>query len=660
MNSDKITPARLKKYLSLFGHTPAYWILLLLIPISDVVINALNALLYRNIINAVTTTQLSLFYASIGLAGVLLVISLAKCLVIYSYMYQIRQIMYRLRVKVMTHLFRLPMAYFESHHTADSIQKLCFNVENIKTSLAVRHQNVLSPLIVGASAIVIILSLDLRMGLMVLALSVISVRVNTLLAKPLHGMAVKIQKLLASCTQSLTDILAGINIIKMFPGARNMVDQYVKYNGEVAADSIKRFRRMADIQAIEWLFGFLCNVVLLLIGIYMSAAGLIDIGTVAAILSLQGSVSFFLSRIGSAWGSMIESFVLADRVFEILDQPIDAEHKRLVIADEKETNTSSGADGGVVMKNTVFSYEEGGANRSVLSTVDAKSVREGDGKHVEKSTLSTVDSKSSREADGKHIERSERETVDSKNDRAVGGKHIDLDCNRTANGHRNVLDGIDLCVHKGETAALVGESGGGKSTVIKLLLGFYPVYSGVIEVLGKPLAHYTPEELSRNIAYVPQDAYLFATTIRENIRFGKLDASDEDVVAAAKRAFAHDFIMAFPNGYDTQVGERGESLSGGQRQRIAIARAFIKDAPLLFLDEATSALDAESEGLVQKGLEALMGGRTTLVVAHRLSTIEKADMIYVFQNGKICERGKHHDLMANDGVYKRLVALSKR
>jgi ABC-type multidrug transport system fused ATPase/permease subunit len=618
MNNDKITPARLKKYLSLFGHAPAYWILLLLIPISNVVINALNALLYRNIINAVTATQLSLFYASIGLAGVLLVISLAKCLIIYSYMYQIRQIMYRMRIKVMTHLFRLPMSYFESHHTADSIQKLCFNVENIKTSLAVRHQNVLSPLIVGVSAIVIILSLDLRMGLMVLALSVISVRVNTLLAKPLHGMAVKIQKFLASCTQSLTDILAGINIIKMFPGARNMVDQYVKWNGEVAAGLIKRFRRMADIQAVEWMFGFLCNVVLLLIGVYMSATGLIDIGTVAAILSLQGSVSFFLSRIGSAWGSMIESFVLADRVFEILDQPIDSAHKRLVTVEEKETDTSPGIDGGVVMINTVFSYEGGDANRIVLSTVD------------------------------------------SKNDKIISEKSVDFDCNRTDNGHRNVLDGIDLCVHKGETAALVGESGGGKTTVIKLLLGFYPVYSGVIEVLGKPLVHYTPEELRKNIAYVPQDAYLFATTIRENIRFGKLDAGDEEVVAAAKRAFAHDFIMAFPNGYDTQVGERGESLSGGQRQRIAIARAFIKDAPLLFLDEATSALDAESEGLVQKGLEALMGGRTTLVVAHRLSTIEKADMIYVFQNGKICERGKHHELMGNNGVYKRLVALSKR
>jgi ABC-type multidrug transport system fused ATPase/permease subunit len=606
MNKDKITVARLKKYLSLFEHSIAYWILLLLQPIFDVVINTLNALLYRNIINAVTATQLSLFYASIGLAAVLLVISLVKILVVYAYMFQIRQIMYRLRIKVMTHLFRLPMAYFESHHTADSIQKLCFNVEDIKNSLAARHRDVLSPSIVGVSAIVIILSLDLRMGLMVLALSMISVRVNTVLAKPLHGMAIKIQKLLASCTQSLTDILAGINVIKMFPGARNMVDQYVNENGEVAARSIKRFRRMADIQAVEWLFGFLCNVVLLLIGVYMSAAGLIDIGTVAAILSLQGPVSYFLSRIGSAWGNMIESFVLADRVFGILDQPIDSEHKRLVTDDRKETDTSSATDGGVLMKNTVFSYEEGGS------------------------------------------------------DRAVGGKHIDLDCSRATGGNRNVLDGIDLCVHKGETAALVGESGGGKSTVIKLLLGFYPVYSGVIEVLGKPLAHYTPEELRSNIAYVPQDAYLFATTIRENIRFGKLYASDEEVEAAAKRAFAHDFIMAFPNGYDTQVGERGESLSGGQRQRIAIARAFIKDAPLLFLDEATSALDAESEGLVQKGLEALMGGRTTLVVAHRLSTIEKADMIYVFQNGKICESGKHTELMGNNGVYKRLVGLSKR
>ncbi len=194
--------------------------------------------------------------------------------------------------------------------------------------------------------------------------------------------------------------------------------------------------------------------------------------------------------------------------------------------------------------------------------------------------------------------------------------------------------------------------------MVKLLLGFYQLDGGQAGILGRPLCAYTLEELRENIAYVPQDAYLFATSIRENIRYGRPGASDEEVVEAARKAYAHEFIMSFPGGYDTPVGERGESLSGGQRQRIAIARAFIRNAPVLLLDEATSALDAESEQLVQKGIEALMGGRTTLVVAHRLSTIEKADIIYVIEGGKVCEKGRHAELMEQHGKYRKLVELS--
>lgn len=223
-----------------------------------------------------------------------------------------------------------------------------------------------------------------------------------------------------------------------------------------------------------------------------------------------------------------------------------------------------------------------------------------------------------------------------------------------------MLNGVNIEVKKGKMAALVGESGGGKSTIVKLLLGFYRLNSGFIGVLGKPMSAYTQEELRKNIAYVPQDAYLFTTSIKENIRYGKPGASDGEVVEAARRAYAHEFIMEFPDGYDTMVGERGESLSGGQRQRIAIARAFIRNAPVLLLDEATSALDSESEQLVQKGIEDLMGGRTTLVVAHRLSTIEKADMIYVIEGGKVCEEGRHAELVEQGGVYGRLAALSGR
>jgi ATP-binding cassette subfamily B protein len=224
----------------------------------------------------------------------------------------------------------------------------------------------------------------------------------------------------------------------------------------------------------------------------------------------------------------------------------------------------------------------------------------------------------------------------------------------------DALRGIDLVVNRGEAVALVGPSGGGKSTILKLLLGFYPLQQGRILVVGKDIQAYSLEELRRLFAYVPQDAYLFQGTIAENIRYGRPDASDEAVIAAAKAANAHTFIFGQPDGYETVVGERGARLSGGERQRIAIARALLKDAPILLLDEATSALDSESERLVQEALGVLMKGRTTLAVAHRLSTIEHADVIYVIDKGRVVERGRHEELLARGGLYRRLHELQFR
>jgi ABC-type multidrug transport system fused ATPase/permease subunit len=222
------------------------------------------------------------------------------------------------------------------------------------------------------------------------------------------------------------------------------------------------------------------------------------------------------------------------------------------------------------------------------------------------------------------------------------------------NGGENILKSISFGVPQGQFVAFAGPSGGGKSTLFKLLLGCYPVKDGTIFVDGKPMHAYSLADLRDRIAYVPQDAYLFSGTILENIRYGKPSASEEQIVAAAKAAFAHDFVVEFPGGYQTVVGERGARLSGGQRQRIAIARALLKDAPILLLDEATSALDSESEQIVQRALEVLMKGRTTLVIAHRFSTIVNADAIYVIDGGKVVEQGKHAELMSRQGVYANL------
>jgi ABC-type multidrug transport system fused ATPase/permease subunit len=221
-----------------------------------------------------------------------------------------------------------------------------------------------------------------------------------------------------------------------------------------------------------------------------------------------------------------------------------------------------------------------------------------------------------------------------------------------------VLKDIQLSIKSGEKVALVGPSGAGKSTLVQLLMRYYPISNGGITIDGKNIEDYQLKAYRENIGVVPQEVILFGGSIRENIAYGKQEASEEDIILAAKKANALDFINSFPEGFDTLVGERGVKLSGGQRQRIAIARAILKDPAILVLDEATSSLDAESEHLVQEALTELMKGRTSIIIAHRLSTVRQADKIFVLKDGKIAESGSHDELITiEDGVYGNLVRL---
>lgn len=221
-------------------------------------------------------------------------------------------------------------------------------------------------------------------------------------------------------------------------------------------------------------------------------------------------------------------------------------------------------------------------------------------------------------------------------------------------GHPTVVKDLSIHVPAGKTIAIVGSTGSGKSTLVKLLLRFYDVQQGQVQLDGHDLRDLSLTDLRQAIGFVSQDVYLFHGTVRENIVYGSFDASDEAVIEAAKIAEAHEFILDLPNGYDTIVGERGQKLSGGQRQRISIARAVLKDPPILILDEATSAVDNETEAAIQRSLERIVVDRTTVMIAHRLSTIRHADRIYVLENGVIEEQGRHEDLLARNGIYASL------
>jgi ATP-binding cassette subfamily B protein len=248
------------------------------------------------------------------------------------------------------------------------------------------------------------------------------------------------------------------------------------------------------------------------------------------------------------------------------------------------------------------------------------------------------------------------DAADAKELQVSGGalRFDDVSFHYTDSKHSAVIQHLSLAIAPGERIGLAGHSGGGKTTLTKLILRFADVTSGTISIDGQDIATVSQESLRANIAYVPQEPYLFHRSLRDNIAYARPDATDEEIMLAVTRANADDFITALPEGLDTIVGERGVKLSGGQRQRIAIARAILKDAPILILDEATSALDSESERLIQDALEKLMKGRTSFVIAHRLSTIAQLDRIIVLENGAVIEDGPHAALLKNNGTYAKL------
>ena len=259
------------------------------------------------------------------------------------------------------------------------------------------------------------------------------------------------------------------------------------------------------------------------------------------------------------------------------------------------------------------------------------------------------------------------EVIDSPPSEAPDGSRPDLqtttarlefkDVHFAYRAEEAVLRGMSFVAEQGKLTALVGPSGGGKSTVFNLLLRFYENDHGLITIDGQDISKVSRRSLRQHIAYVGQDVFLFRDTIRENIAFGKPGASEDEIIAAAKAAYAHDFILSFPRGYDTPVGEHGLQLSGGQRQRVAIARALIKDAPIILLDEATAALDSESELQVREAMEHLCQGRTTLAIAHRLHTVSHADRIYVVEDGRAVESGRHDELLRKGGRYASFYTL---
>lgn len=539
-------------------------------------ITIVMAFVFKNLLDfSVEGNQQQLLGSIVLVSAAFLAIALISPIFAFMYMRVVKRTMVDLRARLYDHFGVLPPGYYETRHSGDLISRSTNDVQAMENVYTEHLKSMLTDAFTLLGSIVSMYILDWRFAIALTLFGAAGIGVNLAFAGPLRRTGDKLQQRMGHMTERLTDLLAGLQTMKMFRLQKIIAGKYNEANEGVTSSSLEQGHRSGLLEAVNYCINFISFGGILVVGIIMFAQGYLGLGQMAAIVQLEMGVTMIFLQIGSIVSLMQSSLAGAARVFEVLDHAPEAER-----LPPREEEASLSREAMLEFKGVDFSYEP------------------------------------------------------------------DSDL--------QVLDNFSLKIRPDEVAALVGASGSGKSTVFKLLLGFCSSANGAIGIGGRPISSYTMEELRNMIAYVPQDAYLFEGTIEENILLGKEGATPEEMIAASRAAYAHEFIEALPDGYATMVGERGAKLSGGQRQRIAIARALLKNAPILLLDEATSALDNESEYWVQQALNKLMKDRTVLVIAHRLSTIEEADTIYVLEQGKVVEQGSHDELLLHDGVYAGL------
>ncbi len=559
-----------KRYFSYIGkYKFLYWSMLTASIVIPVFINLMYSYMNKQVFNSVEYGDIEQFKYAVVLCAVLVVISCVFPYVRYFHIKVVRKIVFDIKIRVFHKLVSMNMEYYEKHHSGEALKTLNGDANSLKDSYFSHVYWVTNKLVGGVAAIVAMLIYSPLLAVISIAFSIVTVQISVRVNRKLKSMEKGIQANICRLSERLSDILSGFVILKMYRGSSVVLDDYFRENERVMSAEKVRSAKSASLEMVSFLMGVLGNFGTIIVGAVLVARGRMDYGTVMAVVSLQMSVSGMVQRFGSSMTTLTSSLVKAGRVFDFLE--LEGEEKIAVTGNADKAGNCK-LSGGIKVRSLYFSYD----------------------------------------------------------------------------GENDVISNFNLDVGDNEKVLLVGESGCGKSTLIKLLLRFYERKSGDILIYGRSISEYSLEELRELITYVPQNNYLFEGTIMENIAFGagdslnvesgaaagnrgKAGADDltepvrENIVRAAKMAYADEFIRELPMGYDTQVSAGGSSLSGGQRQRIAIARAFLKDAPILLLDEPSSALDVRSEKMINLAMKQLMKNKIVIMVTHRTTSFEEFD-----------------------------------
>lgn len=512
------------------------------------------------------------------------------------YNVEAKRIYGKLYEQVLSHEMKLPCEYYENHHSGEMLSKVSFDLGRMGDIFGSRFRRVVMPFMMVVVFLVPMFALSWQLTLCLVAVNTVLIGVTMVLTGPLKSLSKKMSESNSIMTKHITDLIQGIIQVRMFPAGRKTVDRYNEEADVYAVKSDKRNVFSSLLECANTGFDLICNLVFLALGILFVQKGYTTLGAIAAIYTMYGRFSRQFLQMGKYIPELIAYLTYAQNIFDFLDEKIEEE-----MLNRQEFNKER--------LHNEDNIEEGNWKNDIIGS---------DGK-LNKSDIQN------------------QNFVNNEINNSCGHNNIDYSVNISNltfsyikdenNAPVVVLDNYNERIKSGEFVAVTGASGSGKTTLSKLLMGFYKPDRGMIEVCGNNLDDISLQAGRSFFALVPQDAILFNMSIMDNIRMGRLDATKDEIIEAAKMANAHQFITEFTDGYDTVVGEKGMSVSGGQRQRIAIARAILKNAPIMLMDEATSALDNESERAVNETLQNLKGRMTIIMIAHRTSTIQMADRV---------------------------------